>query len=452
MLHNLALPDQPTRAPFNRRSNAFADAWRGLFVDAPAPAGGGGAPAAPAAAAAPAPAPEAKPAAPAPEAKPAAAAAAAAPAPEAKKDDIIAAVEPAKASADDMRKYLVEKGGKDEDVKKLSDADLEKQFTEAKAKEQPAAKPGEVKVEDIKVTVPEGIEIDEKLMGDFKGLIADAKLSPQERAQKLVDLHASALKAAADKQFSRYGRITFADWARRMDDDGKVATIINLLSQSNEVLKDMLVIEANQATSTRPPCARASERDLAPAELRRLADEEHDRPGGRQLRQPRDLQHDRQGHRGPERQHRRVPPVGRPGLPRGHEPADGWACSSTATPRSTRSASWASRRATTRDDGDRADRGERDRRRRHVGATNTSIWVWSGARTRWHGFFPKGKISGLQHRDLGEWTVYDANNNPYQAYRTHFKWELGLTVRDWRYAVRIANIDVTLQTGRTRRT
>jgi hypothetical protein len=200
MLHNLALPDQPTRAPFNRRSNAFADAWRGLFVDAPAPAGGGGAPAAPAAAAAPAPAPEAKPAAPAPEAKPAAAAAAAAPAPEAKKDDIIAAVEPAKASADDMRKYLVEKGGKDEDVKKLSDADLEKQFTEAKAKEQPAAKPGEVKVEDIKVTVPEGIEIDEKLMGDFKGLIADAKLSPQERAQKLVDLHASALKAAADKQ------------------------------------------------------------------------------------------------------------------------------------------------------------------------------------------------------------------------------------------------------------
>jgi hypothetical protein len=26
--------------------------------------------------------------------------------------------------------------------------------------------------------------------------------------------------------------ITFADWARRADDDGKVATIINLLSRS----------------------------------------------------------------------------------------------------------------------------------------------------------------------------------------------------------------------------
>jgi hypothetical protein len=29
-----------------------------------------------------------------------------------------------------------------------------------------------------------------------------------------------------------------------------------------------------------------------------------------------------------------------------------------------------------------------------------------------------------------------------QAYRTHYRWDCGLTVRDWRYAVRIANIDV----------
>jgi hypothetical protein len=84
-----------------------------------------------------------------------------------------------------------------------------------------------------------------------------------------------------------------------------------------------------------------------------------------------------------------------------------------------------------------------------VGAVNTSIWVVVWGPNTMAGFFPKGKISGLQHRDLGEWTVYDANNNPYQAYRTHFKWELGLTVRDWRYAVRIANVDVNnLQTGR----
>lgn len=30
-----------------------------------------------------------------------------------------------------------------------------------------------------------------------------------------------------------------------------------------------------------------------------------------------------------------------------------------------------------------------------------------------------------------------------QAYQTHYKWACGLTVRDWRFVVRICNIDVT---------
>lgn len=111
--------------------------------------------------------------------------------------------EPAKAeapkvSADDQRKYLVEKGAKAEDLTKLSDADLQKQYDDAKTKEgQPAA----VKPDDIKVTVPEGIEIDEKKLGEFKALIADATLTPQDRAQKLIDLHASLVKGASDALF-----------------------------------------------------------------------------------------------------------------------------------------------------------------------------------------------------------------------------------------------------------
>jgi hypothetical protein len=64
-----------------------------------------------------------------------------------------------------------------------------------------------------------------------------------------------------------------------------------------------------------------------------------------------------------------------------------------------------------------------------------------------HGIFPKGKIAGLKHIDMGEWPMQDANGNTYQAYRDHFKWECGLTVRDWRYVVRICNIDVTLLNG-----
>ncbi len=42
--------------------------------------------------------------------------------------------------------------------------------------------------------------------------------------------------------------LTYADWAKRIDDDGKVATIINLLSQTNEILDDMLVVEGNLPT------------------------------------------------------------------------------------------------------------------------------------------------------------------------------------------------------------
>src|SRR6202030_2056926 len=42
--------------------------------------------------------------------------------------------------------------------------------------------------------------------------------------------------------------LTYADWAKRMDDGMRVASIIELLSQTNEMLDDMLVIEGNLPT------------------------------------------------------------------------------------------------------------------------------------------------------------------------------------------------------------
>lgn len=75
--------------------------------------------------------------------------------------------------------------------------------------------------------------------------------------------------------------------------------------------------------------------------------------------------------------------------------------------------------------------------------TNTSIWLIGWGQNTCHGLFPKGSKAGLQVRDLGEVPLYDANNNVFQGYRTHFKWDCGLTVRDWRFVVRIANINVT---------
>jgi hypothetical protein len=78
-----------------------------------------------------------------------------------------------------------------------------------------------------------------------------------------------------------------------------------------------------------------------------------------------------------------------------------------------------------------------------TGSTNTSIWLVCWGQNTVHGLFPNGSKAGLQVRDLGEQALYDANNNVYQGYRTQFKWDAGISVRDWRFVVRIANINVT---------
>ena len=77
----------------------------------------------------------------------------------------------------------------------------------------------------------------------------------------------------------------------------------------------------------------------------------------------------------------------------------------------------------------------------------TSIWLPSwGAQTAF-GIYPKGSKAGFQHNDLGEVTLQDASGGQYQGYRTHYKWDIGLVVRDWRYIVRICNIDLATITA-----
>jgi hypothetical protein len=78
-----------------------------------------------------------------------------------------------------------------------------------------------------------------------------------------------------------------------------------------------------------------------------------------------------------------------------------------------------------------------------TGSDNTSIWLVLWGPNTCHGIYPKGSAVGLQNRDLGEQTLFDAAGGRYQGYRTHYKWDIGLTLRDWRYVVRIANIDMS---------
>lgn len=81
------------------------------------------------------------------------------------------------------------------------------------------------------------------------------------------------------------------------------------------------------------------------------------------------------------------------------------------------------------------------------GTDNCSIWLitWSDQAT--HLIFPKGSRAGLQSRDLGEQTLIDAAGGLYQGYRSHYKWDVGLSMRDWRYNVRICNVDVSDLSG-----
>jgi hypothetical protein len=84
------------------------------------------------------------------------------------------------------------------------------------------------------------------------------------------------------------------------------------------------------------------------------------------------------------------------------------------------------------------------------GADLRSIWLIGWSDETITGLYPKGTPGGLQHEDAtshmagGDGMVLlDGDGNQYIGYRDHWVWRCGLMVKDWRYAVRIANIDLS---------
>lgn len=78
-----------------------------------------------------------------------------------------------------------------------------------------------------------------------------------------------------------------------------------------------------------------------------------------------------------------------------------------------------------------------------TGSDNQSIWLVGWGEDGAFCFFPKGSKSGFTMEDKGKVTAYDILGRKFEAYRTHLKWDIGFTVRDWRQVVRIANIDTS---------
>jgi hypothetical protein len=241
--------------------------------------------------------------------------------------------------------------------------------------------------------------------------------------------------------------LTYADWAKRVDDGYRIARIIELLSQTNEILDDMLVVEGNLPTghkttvrtglpqgtwrmlNTGVPNAKSTTAQITDTcgnlETYSVIDKDiADLNGNTAEFRLSEVKAFLEG------MSQQVAST----LIYGNQFVNPERFTGFAPRYSTLSTSASQTANNILDAGG-------------TSSTNTSIWIVTWGADTWHATFPKGKITGLQHRDMGEWPVTDSAGNTYQAYRDHFKWEIGLVGRDWRYCVRIANIDVNQLSG-----
>lgn len=79
-----------------------------------------------------------------------------------------------------------------------------------------------------------------------------------------------------------------------------------------------------------------------------------------------------------------------------------------------------------------------------VGSSNTSLWLVGWSPETIFGVFPRGSKAGLDMEDKGDVTPgFDSLGNRFEAFTSWFRQQAGLCPKDWRWGVRCANIDVT---------
>lgn len=73
----------------------------------------------------------------------------------------------------------------------------------------------------------------------------------------------------------------------------------------------------------------------------------------------------------------------------------------------------------------------------------TSVWLVCWGDNTVFAPFPKGSTAGLQQNNLGETTAYEVGGagKRLRVYQEQFVWQIGLVVKDWRAAVRICNLE-----------
>lgn len=78
-----------------------------------------------------------------------------------------------------------------------------------------------------------------------------------------------------------------------------------------------------------------------------------------------------------------------------------------------------------------------------TGSDNTSVWFVTWGDNQCHMIYPKGTRAGVMREDKGEQRTVDGDGNPYYVKEELFTQHAGLVVRDYRFVARIANIDVS---------
>lgn len=81
-----------------------------------------------------------------------------------------------------------------------------------------------------------------------------------------------------------------------------------------------------------------------------------------------------------------------------------------------------------------------------TGSDNSSIYLVVWGQNTLAGIFPKGSKAGLIHEDLGLVTVETTAGVAgarMRAYQDRWQWKCGIALKDWRFVVRIANIDIS---------
>lgn len=241
--------------------------------------------------------------------------------------------------------------------------------------------------------------------------------------------------------------LTLADWAKRLDPDGKVPTIVDLLSQSNEVLMDMIWREGNLPTGHRttvrtglptvawrmlnqgvtPSKSTTAQIDEQAGMLEAWSEVDKDLAMLNGNTTSFRLSEARAFIEAMNQEFVSTLFYGNGGL--APEEFTGLA------PRYSSSA---------------ATNGSSVIKAGGAGSDNTSVWLVAWGEDTVCGIFPKGSKAGLIHEDFGEVTVEMTTGiagSRMRALQERFQWKGGIAVKDWRYAVRIANIDTSELAG-----